>query len=96
MADIGNRNASMRLQCKPCGWQLPDDMEVGAAQLHFQVDHDTDAVRLDLVAVCTCGEAMTHTSTRPTGGGFKDYVLCGVCGNTGFLKRTEEKGAADA
>ena len=94
MADIGNRNDSMRLQCKPCGWRPPDDMTLEGAQLHFQVDHDTDEVTFDLVAVCTCGEAMTHTGTRPTDGGFKDYMSCGVCGNTGFLKRTEEKGTA--
>jgi hypothetical protein len=38
-------------------------------------------------AVCTCGEAMTHTHSRPTGGGFKDYMSCGVCGNTAFVRR---------
>lgn len=87
MADLGNRNASMRLQCQPCGWPLPDGMTMEAAQMHFQVDHDTDEVTLDLVAVCTCGEAMAHTGTRPTGGGFKDYVKCGVCGSTGYIRR---------
>lgn len=88
MPDLGNRNASMRLQCGTCGWVPPEDMTVQDAQLHFQVDHDTDEVKFDLVAVCTCGEAMTHTGSRPTGGGFKDYMSCGVCGNTGFVKRT--------
>jgi hypothetical protein len=87
MTDLGNRNASMRLQCKHCGWVPPEGMTIGDAQLHFQVDHDTDEVKFDLVAVCTCGEAMTHTTSKPTGGGFKDYLVCGVCGNTGFVKR---------
>jgi len=89
MADIGNRAAAMRLQCHRCGWVPPGDMEMQHAQLHFQVEHDTDEVRLDLVAVCTCGEAMTFTESRPTGGGFKDYFLCGVCGCTGYVRRTE-------
>jgi hypothetical protein len=32
---------------------------------------------------------MTLTESRPTGGGFKDYMVCGVCGNTGYVKREE-------
>jgi hypothetical protein len=87
MADIGNRAPSMRLQCKRCGWVPPEDMTMRDAQLHFQVEHDTDEVKFDLVAVCTCGEAMTVTDSHPTGGGIKDYLLCGVCGNTGHLRR---------
>jgi len=62
-------------------------MVMEVVQLHYQVDHDTDAVTLDLVAVCSCGEAMTVTDSRPTGGGMKDYLLCGVCGNTGHVRR---------
>lgn len=87
MADLGNRNASLRLQCQPCGWVPPEGMQMEGVLLHFQVDHDTDDVKLDLVPVCTCGEAMTITDTRPTGGGMKDYLSCGVCGNTGHLRR---------
>ena len=30
---------------------------------------------------------MTHLRSAPTGGGIKDYVECGACGNTGFVKR---------
>lgn len=87
MADLGSRAASMRLQCKPCGWIPPEGMVMEGVQMHFQVDHDTDEVTLDLVPACTCGEAMTHTGSRPTGGGFKDYFACGVCGNTGYVRR---------
>lgn len=87
MADLGNLNRSMRLQCKPCGWRPPDDATMEAVQLHFQVEHDTDAVTLDLVAVCACGAAMTHVRSAPTGGGVKDHMACGACGNTGFVKR---------
>lgn len=89
MADVGNRTASMRLQCSLCGWVPPAAMQMEGVQLHFQVDHDMDEVKFNLVAVCTCGEAMTHTHSRPTGGGIKDYMSCGVCGNTGFIRREE-------
>jgi hypothetical protein len=87
MADLGNRNASMRLQCNPCGWVPPESMQVEGALLHNQVEHDRDEVKFDLVAVCSCGEAMTLTESRPTGGGIKDYMACGVCGNTGHIRR---------
>lgn len=87
MADLGNLNQSLRFQCKHCGWRPPEDMEMGHALLHFQVDHDTDKVTFDLAVICPCGAAMEHVRTAPTGGGFKDYVKCAACGNTGFVKR---------
>jgi hypothetical protein len=89
-ADLGNLNRSMRLQCKTCGWRPPEDAIMEAVQLHFQVEHDTDAVTLDLVPVCSCGSAMTHVRTAPTGGGFKDHMTCDACGSTGFVKRDAE------
>jgi hypothetical protein len=91
VADLGNRNDSMRLQCKTCGWVPPEDMTMGHAHLHFQVEHDTDAVTFALVPVCACGEAMDITNSSPTGGGIKDYLLCGVCGNTGYVRRLPDE-----
>lgn len=90
MTDLGNLNDSLRLQCKHCGHRPPEDSAIEAFALHCQIEHDTDKVELDLVAVCTCGAAMTHTQTRPAGGGFKDYVTCPACGNTGHIKREGE------
>lgn len=87
MTDLGNLNGSLRLQCKHCQWRPPEDMIMEGVALHFNVEHDSDEVTLDLAVVCSCGAAMTHTVTKPTGGGFKDYVECRACGNTGFVKR---------
>jgi hypothetical protein len=87
VSDLGNLNDSLRLQCKECSWRPPDGASMEAVQLHCQVEHDTDKVALNLVPVCSCGASMEHTATKPTGGGFKDYVKCGACGNTGFVKR---------
>jgi hypothetical protein len=87
VADLGNLNSTLRLHCKECSWRPPEDTTMEAVQLHFQVEHDTDQVTLDLLAVCSCGAAMEHTVTKPTGGGFKDYVRCTACGNAGFVKR---------
>jgi len=92
MAELGNRRSSMRLQCKPCGWVPPAGMQMEGVLLHFQVEHDTDEVTLDLVAACACGEAMTFTQSRPTGGGTKDYFECGVCGSTGWVRRENADG----
>ncbi len=93
MPDLGNRNKHLRFQCKHCGWVPPEDMQMGHAQLHFQVDHDTDEVKFDLAPACTCGEAMTITDSRPCPGGIKDYLRCGVCGNTGNVRREAERDA---
>jgi ribosomal protein S26 len=87
VADLGNLNSVLWLHCKDCGWRPPEDTTMEAVQLHFQVDHDADQVTLDLLPVCTCGAAMEHTATKPTGGGFKDYVRCASCGNAGFVRR---------
>ena len=89
MTDLGNRVASMRLQCKLCPWVPSETATMEAVQLHVQVEHDTDEVALDLVAVCSCGAAMTLTVSKPTGGGFKDYFACGACGNTGYIIRRD-------
>lgn len=90
MADLGNLNKTLRLQCATCGWVPPEDMEIQHAQLHFQVEHDTDNVKFALVPVCACGEAMTVTESRPYPGGIKDYLGCGACGNKGHLRRDPE------
>jgi hypothetical protein len=87
MAELGSRNNYMRLQCKHCPWVPPETMKMEGALLHFQVEHDTDQVHLELVAVCSCGAAMAVTESRPTGGGIKDYLKCGACGNAGHLRR---------
>lgn len=87
MADLGNLAPALRLQCKHCGWRPPEDMEMQHAQLHFQVEHDTSQVAFDLIPVCSCGAAMAHARTAPTGGGFKDHFTCAACGSTGFVKR---------
>jgi hypothetical protein len=90
MTDLGNRNASMRLECGLCEWIPPADMKMEGVQLHFQVDHDTDEVQLNLRPVCTCGADMALTESRSPGPGVvKDYLACRACGNTGYIRRDE-------
>lgn len=88
MSDLGNRADALRLQCKPCGWVPPGSMKQEGMLLHFQVDHDSGEIVLEMVAACTCGEAMTVTSSsRISVSRVQDSLLCGVCGNTGYVRR---------
>lgn len=84
MPEIGPQ---LVLECKECGHRPPPDSVQEALLLHFQVEHDTDKIHLNLSAVCTCGTTMTFTGSSPTGGGFKDHYHCPACGNTGWVKR---------
>lgn len=58
-----------------------------ATLLHFQVDHDTGTIELNLAAVCECGATMTFLESRPTGGGHFDYFHCPACGLDGRIRR---------
>lgn len=89
--NLGNVNNSMRLQCQTCGWPPPEDAKMEAVQLHFQVDHDTNDVKLDLVAACKCGEAMTLVQSHTHKGITTNFYCCGVDGNTGYTTRKADK-----
>ena len=95
MANLGNLAKRLRLQCKTCGWPCPDDTEMEAVQLHFQVDHDTSAVTLDLVPACRCGEAMEHVESVTRGTATTDFFRCGVDGNTGDVDRKDVPRSAE-
>ena len=88
--ELGNLNNRLRLQCHTCGWVPPEDTTMEAVQLHFQVDHDSSDVKLDLVPACRCGEAMTPTQSHTVRGQTTDFYRCGVCSNTGYVTRKAE------
>lgn len=94
MASLGNLAKRLRLQCHSCGWVPPEDITMEAVQLHFQVDHDTDECKLDLVPACRCGEAMMLTESVTHSGETMDSFHCGVCGNTGYVTRKAEASGA--
>lgn len=77
----------MALQCPLCGHRPPLDSVIEAFQLHCQVEHDTDDVKLDLRAVCECGAAMDYTHTEREGPHReRDHFRC-VCGKRGAVRR---------
>ena len=77
----------LRLRCQHCGYDMPDDATVEAYQLHMQVDHDTDEVRLDLAVVCTCGASMKLIRSRETADGIADRFECQHDGNRTTVRR---------
>lgn len=68
--------ARMMLACKYDGDRWPDDTQMEAVLLHFQVEHDTDRVELDLIVVCACNTAMRLTRTETTVTGYVDHFEC--------------------
>lgn len=78
---------SFALECKHCKHRWPGDATAEAMLLHFQVDHDTDDVEVDLVVVCTCAATMTFVEARPTGGGTREHYTCPACGNDAVVGR---------
>lgn len=78
----------MALQCGTCDHRWPDTAVVEAMLLHFQVEHDTDDVRVDLRAICRCGAAMRFTHVeheRPHRE--RDHFRCDACGSRGAIRR---------
>lgn len=83
---------TLLLECAECGHRPPPDSVQEALLLHFQVEHDTDKIHMNLSAVCTCGKTMTFVETKPTGGGVRDWFRCDADGNEGFVFRDPTKG----
>lgn len=80
------------LECEHCRHRWPHDAVVEAMLLHFQVEHDTDEVRLELTVVCTCRAAMALSSTSELGGGaVAEWYTCPACGNTARVRRKPDE-----
>lgn len=82
----------MALACHECGHRPDPESVMESFQLHYQVEHDSDELHMDLIAVCDCGATMRHVENRPTGGGWWVYYHCEACGTDGRIKQNEEPG----
>lgn len=84
---------AFKLACQACGERWPDDTEMEAVQLHMQVEHDTDKVELDLIAVCRCNAAMALTRSRALASGrVQDYFDCPACKRSSSAVRSADGG----
>lgn len=52
------------LACTHCGYRFPTTITVGVMAAHFEAEHDTTDVRVELVVLCDrCNQVMTHFAT---------------------------------
>ncbi len=72
------------LLCQTCGWRPDENLTVGLVKAHFEVEHDTSEVRLDLVALCPrCAAAMRFTHHHAG----RDHHVCDGCRRTRTIRR---------
>lgn len=88
--DASNREPTARfmLACKHCGERWPDNTVMEAVKLHFEVEHDTDQLVLDLIVVCSCNTTMNLIRTDTTKTGFRDHFKCPSDGYQTSIPRT--------
>lgn len=81
---------AMELQCHYCDYRPAKDAPMEVFVLHVNTEHDTDAYKLDLRAICSCGAAMTFDGkTEQRGNMAVDFFTCDACGNTAEVHRSE-------
>jgi transposase-like protein len=74
-------DAGLVLVCQLCRWRPPNDLTMTLVATHFDVDHDSTDIRLELTAWCErCDQEMTLDRTEGTkAGGWKHHYSCGQC-----------------
>ena len=74
----------MALLCQTCRWRPDENMPTGLMVAHFETEHGTTDVRLELVALCPrCDIPMTFDYSH----GDKDYFGCVQCRRTRTIRR---------
>lgn len=76
MSDPLNVPDGMALACQTCGWRPPVDLVMGVVAAHFETEHDTTDVRLDLIVLCPhCDLSMPFVYSRNG----VDHFSCDEC-----------------
>lgn len=74
------------LLCGICRWRVPLGITVALVQAHMETEHDTDAVALELVALCPrCDRPMRFDYSH----GEIDYFECDVCKRSRMVRRSD-------
>lgn len=75
----------MALTCQLCGYRPADNLTMGVLAAHFETEHDTADVRLDLVVICDrCDVVMPLQRTQ----GRKSYHDCPRCHRTRVITQS--------
>jgi hypothetical protein len=72
------------LACVHCRFRFPMDITTGVMAAHFQTEHGTDEVKVELVVVCRCDEVMTLTRTA----GQRHFYDCPGCHRSRTVTQT--------
>lgn len=75
------------LECGQCHHRPSPESALEAFRLHCQVEHDTDELRANLIAVCDCGATMVLDFSQPRGQRVEDVFLCPADGARGSVWR---------
>jgi hypothetical protein len=63
---------------------------MGVVKAHFETEHDTAEVKLDLVVLCRrCGGVMEFERSVATSKGTKDHFWCQPCHRSRVVRRGE-------
>lgn len=76
----------MALICRTCRWRPATDLPMGLLAAHFETEHDTSKVNLELVVLCLrCDKPMAFLRSE----GRKDIFACDPCCRVRTIRRTE-------
>lgn len=83
MADL-NVPDGMALVCRTCRWRPAENLPIGLLAAHFDTEHHTSEITLELVVLCPrCDKPMTHEATV----GRQDFFACPDCKRSRTIRR---------
>lgn len=84
MADGLDTPDGMALICQTCHWRPDEGLSVGLLRAHFETEHGTEDVRMELVVLCPrCDKAMTFDRSF----GNRDHFACQPCHRVRVIRR---------
>jgi transposase-like protein len=84
MAEQLSAPDGMILVCATCRWRPDGDLTVGVLAAHFETEHDTSHVRMELVVLCLrCDAEMAFERSA----GSRDIFACAPCRRTRAIRR---------
>lgn len=76
MTDQFDTPDGMALICQTCRWRPREELTVGILAAHFDTEHGTEDIRMELVVLCPlCDQPMTFDRSW----GNRDYFSCEGC-----------------
>ena len=85
MSPIFDVPKGMALACLPCKWIIPEDITIGVLAAHFEAEHQTTEVTVELVVVCRCGTIMNFEGSLAG----RDTFGCPQCQRSRTIRRDQ-------